>query len=185
MITIDNIKDFIGNKKVVLIGNSESGTEKDYTDFIKVRMNLGIYEPCDIWVNNLSANAFNEIKNLPNIYPKLIVRLNAEDNETRLHHFPDYLKPYTYKWRFTPYHKMRGDLELEMPTTGMSSVYWFYTYEVCKLPIYLDRYDFFKTLNRHHKRRFGGKNHGSRHNPEREKKIIEEYHQQGIVKWIS
>ena len=80
---------------------------------------------------------------------------------------------------------MRGDLDLEMPTTGMSSVYWFYTYEVCKLPIYLDRYDFFKTLNRHHKRRFGGKNHGSRHNPEREKKIIEEYHQQGIVKWIS
>jgi len=143
MITIDNIKDFIGNKKVVLIGNSESGTEKDYTDFIKVRMNLGIYEPCDIWVNNLSANAFNEIKNLPNIYPKLIVRLNAEDNETRLHHFPDYLKPYTYKWRFTPYHKMRGDLQLEMPTTGMSSLYWFYTYE-CILYILNSRYTIMK-----------------------------------------
>ena len=182
MRTLQDIQDFIGDKPIVIIGNKEPVREKEYKDVIVFRMNLGYQNEHDVWINNLSEACMNKQDLDISIHSKYIIRLCGEDFGVRMHHYPEYMQPYIYQWDLRGYQQMTAETSMTFPTTGFTSIYW--AINNLKNKIYMDEYDFFLTPNRYTKREFRHKQyHGARHNPFKEKQIIQEYIEDNLIEW--
>ena len=182
MRTLQDIQDFIGDKPIVIIGNKEPVREKEYKDVIVFRMNLGYRDDHDVWINNL-AEACIKKENLDiSQHSKYILRLCGEDFGVRLQHYPEYMKEYTYEWDLRDYQVMCQETKMTFPTAGFVSIYW--AINNLENKIYIDEFDFFMTPNRYTKREFRHKEYwGARHNPFKEKQIIQQYIEDDLIEW--
>ena len=182
MRTLQDIQDFIGEKPIVIIGNKEPVREKEYKDVITFRMNLGYQDDHDVWINNLSPNAIKEAKIKDDEHSRYIVRLCGEDFGVRLQTYPEYMKPYTYEWDLRDYQVMCQETKMTFPTAGFVSIYW--AINNLENKIYMDEFDFFMTPNRYTKKVFRHKEYyGARHNPFKEKQLIQEYIEDNKIEW--
>lgn len=113
MYTIEDLKDFVLDKDILIIGN---GAEHSILpNYIIVRMNAGVIEGCDIWVDGISyLSGYRKLK-----IGKVgrIVRLDKLARNTEK--YPGYILPhYLYK-------EMCENLVLQRPSTGMMSLWFF------------------------------------------------------------
>ena len=118
MTSLQEIKNFIGDKSILIIASGEKTTEVEAG--VVVRMNYGIQDPCDIWVDGMMylPKWYNKKRNiLPPTLPKHIVRLDWYARN--MEELPGYLQP---KDDFKEACKA---LDMERPSTGMQTLYWF------------------------------------------------------------
>ena len=178
MVTKQNIINFIGNKNVLLVGNSESIILKDNSKFIDsfdivVRMNHAT--PCqnlgfktDIWLC-----AFNNKTQQPIEYnmfkPKYVMRLNYDK--------PDKLHPNInwYVWGEEEYNSFKERFGF-LSSTGINAIEWFTT--ELKQPINIIGFDGFKTGTFYNKDKKLQKKY---HNPQKEQEFIQQKIDEGKV----
>jgi len=175
---------YFKGKNVLLIGNGEKLGGIDYTKYNSiVRMNLGVQdEPCDVWINNLVTEGHKMLKVIPRI--QRIVRLNFNNDGTRVNRMPEELKKNTWFWNTQQYNLMTKLYNYLNPTTGFVSIYWLLNCCQCKLTI--TGFDFFKTKNRYTMEEVNhiGTSKGYNHDVKFEEEVINKLIQRGTINGI-
>ena len=157
------IRDYIYNKDVLLIGNGEHSEEGLDRYNIVIRLNHGIIgKPADIWVNNL-LNYHHKKWDWNKVDFKYMLRLNAEMKGIRLMRgYPQRYADKTYFWNGYEYQAMAYEVGCMQPFSGTTTVHWLVNHTEPK-SITIKGMDFFKN-----------KLPAAIHKPEKDKAYIEQ-----------
>lgn len=115
---IQSLQKWVGDKSILLVGNGPEYTINN--SHLLVRMNTGVVDGCDIWIDGMSyLHRFKEWKVPVGKYKK-IVRLDkhAQDRQD----YPGYILPKS------EYNSMTKELGMDRPSTGMMAMWWFRKY---------------------------------------------------------
>lgn len=116
--SIQSLQEWVGDKSILIVGNGPNHATNN-ADLI-VRMNFGIQDGCDLWVDGMSyLYKYNKWRVPVGKYNR-VIRLDKHARDNPKH--PGYLLP---KEEFN---RMSKELGLARPTTGLMALWWFKEY---------------------------------------------------------
>lgn len=115
---MEEIRKLVGNGSVLVVGNGEVVNKEASADTV-VRMNYGVIDGCDMWIDNFTYLPMAVNYKVPQKYKKCI-RLDrgAKEIEGR----PAYILP------VKEFRKMVEEVGIERPTTGLQTLWFFKTF---------------------------------------------------------